>query len=242
MIADYMKLFLLSLLSCALYAQVDEGARLYRANCSQCHGLSGDTITGVDLGHNKFKRASTDAELSGIIMKGIPGTGMPPAAIPPGQALRIVAYLRSLAPEVAPGNAAHGAELFAAKGCVGCHRVLGSGARSGPDLSEIGSFRKLAELQTSITDPDAEIQPENRTFTATTKDGTKIMGHVVNEDSYSYQIFDMKGTPMTLERASLKEASFAKNSAMPSYKGKLSADELTDLVAYLASLKRMDSK
>src|SRR5271165_2231613 len=77
-------------------ADADAGARLYRANCSNCHGLSGDLIAGVDLGHNKFRRASTDDDLVRIITTGIPGTGMPPANIARPQALSIVAYLRSL--------------------------------------------------------------------------------------------------------------------------------------------------
>ena len=226
-----------------LLAQGEDGARLYRSSCSSCHGLDGASIVGVDLGHNKFKRASTDDDLLGIIANGIPGTGMPPAPIPRAQALAIVAYLRSLgAPTATSGDIAHGRELFSSKGCAGCHRILGTGSRTGPDLSEIGSFRKPAELERSILDPDAEIQPDNRTFKAVTRDGKNITGRVINEDGFTFEIIDSHEHLVSLDKASLKEYSFADKSGMPSYKGRLSAQELTDIVSYLTSLKRMDSK
>jgi len=222
--------------------EVDAGKQLYAANCANCHGVSGDLIVGVDLGHNKFRRASTDDELVGIITKGIAGTGMPPANMGRPQALTIVAYLRSLAPMGAAGNTAHGQALFASKGCAGCHRVLGTGSRVGPDLSEIGSFRKPPEIEQSILDPDASIEPDNRTFKAVTKDGTTITGRVINEDGFTLQVLDSKERLLSLNKADLKESSYATTSGMPSFKGKLTPEELTDLVAYLTSLKRMDSK
>jgi putative heme-binding domain-containing protein len=223
---------------------VDAGKQLYLANCSNCHGPSGNLIVGVDLGHNKFRRASTDEELVKIITTGIPGTGMPPASIPAQQAMSIVAYLRSLGAPAASslGDVSRGHELFLSKGCTGCHRVLGTGSRVGPDLSEIGSFRRPAELETSLLDPDADIQPDNRTFKAVTRDGSTITGRVINEDGFTLQVLDTKERLLSLNKADLKEYSFAKNSGMPSYKDKLSKEEIADVVAYLTSLKRMDSK
>lgn len=222
----------------------EAGAQLFFANCSNCHGVDGATVPGVDLARNKFKTASTDDDLIQIILKGVPGTGMPPTNLPRDLASNIVAYLRSL---VAPtvfngGDAKRGHDLFTIKGCTNCHRVLGTGSRTGPDLSEIGSMRKPKELDESILDPDADIKPNNRTFKAVTRDGTTITGRVINRDTFAFQVIDSKERLLMLEKAELREFSFSDKSAMPSFKDKLAPAEIADLVTYLMSLKRMDSK
>jgi putative heme-binding domain-containing protein len=237
----------LMLFAASLLAQgspVAEGARFFRASCVNCHGERGDMIVGVDLGHGKFRRASTDNDLVGIIINGIPGTGMPPNTLTPPQALGVVAYLRSLSPSTAvvTDDVVNGKALFRDKGCAECHRILGEGSRVGPDLSEIGSLRKPAELEQSILEPDAEIEPDNRTFHATRKDGVQITGRVIDEDTFGMRIIDSKEHLMSLSKADLREYSYSPISGMPSFRGRLTQKEVSHLVGYLSSLKRMDAK
>src|ERR1700734_705148 len=94
----------LALMAGALYAQqgnnpadVQAGKQLYGVNCPACHGPNGDFVSGVDLGHGTFRRATTDNELVAIMVQGIQGTPMSPANLNDQQAHQIVAYLRSLA-------------------------------------------------------------------------------------------------------------------------------------------------
>src|SRR5262249_32872549 len=57
---------------------VESGRNLYRGNCVVCHGPDGNTVAGVDLMHNRFRRASANEDIENIIINGIPGTAMPP--------------------------------------------------------------------------------------------------------------------------------------------------------------------
>src|SRR6266481_8997152 len=55
----------------------EDGKRLFVANCAPCHGPDGNAIAGVDFGHGKFRRASSDRDIIEIVKAGVPGTGMP---------------------------------------------------------------------------------------------------------------------------------------------------------------------
>ncbi len=101
---------------------------------------------------------------------------MPPNNFTDFQAGTILAYLRSAATSgptsAANGNAARGKAIFEGKGgCAGCHRVYGVGSRVGPDLSDIGALRRVAEIELSVLDPNAEVLPQNRYYRVTTKKG-----------------------------------------------------------------------
>jgi putative heme-binding domain-containing protein len=222
-------------------ADVQAGKQLYRVNCSNCHGPSGDSVSGVDLGHGKFRRASTDDEIVAIMVQGIRDTPMPPANLSDSQAHQVVAYLRSLAAATdttaSKADLARGKALFESKGCMDCHRVRGEGSRVGPDLTNIGARRKRDAIEESLVDPNAEILPENRYLQVVTRDGTTITGRILNEDTFSLQLIDTKERLLSLQKSDLTKFEFLKSSPMPSYKGKLTGEELTDLVGYLASLK-----
>lgn len=226
---------------------IEDGGRLYRGNCALCHGPEGDFVPGVDLGHGTFTRASSDDDLVRIIRTGIPGTPMPPANFTEFQARTIVAYLRSMAADSArsgapPGDPARGKTVFEGKGqCASCHRVKGSGSRLGPDLTQIGSVRRSIELEKSLLEPDAEILPQNRTFRAVTRDGITVTGRILNHDSFTVQLLDSKERLVSLSKANLREQTFLTNSPMPSYRGKLTAQELADVISHLMSLKGTDN-
>jgi putative heme-binding domain-containing protein len=216
------------------------GPQLYSENCLQCHGPEGDAVSGVDLGHGAFRRAKTDAEVERIILHGIDNTGMPPHNFSEAEALAVVTYLRSMADRNAAskGNAGHGEAIFTGAGnCTTCHRVNGKGSRVGPDLSEIGRIRHSNEIERSIVDPGAMIAPSNRFVKLVTKDGNTITGRLLNHDTFSVQLIDMKEQLVSMPTANLREFTFIDKSPMPSYKDKFSTQDLADLVSYLVSLK-----
>jgi putative heme-binding domain-containing protein len=216
------------------------GEQLYNENCVECHGPEGDAVPDVDLGHGRFRRATTDPELVGIVLRGIPNTAMPPNNFSEAQASAIVQFLRTKARRAAAtaGNTANGQAIFSGKGnCTSCHRVNGSGSRVGPDLSEVGRLRHSTDIERAILDPDAVILPSNRFVRLVTRDNATITGRLLNQDAFTVQLLDSKEQLRTMMRSDLKELQFVDKSPMPSYRGKLSATDMTDLVSYLVSLQ-----
>jgi mono/diheme cytochrome c family protein len=269
-----MKFWIVSLLLAApAFAQhaftpdeIAEGGRLFQSNCTGCHGTAGDQIQGVALMSGKFRRATSDDEVSGIIRKGVPGTAMQAFNFTEQQAGMIVAYLRAFSATAPPasardnalGDAARGKQILEGKGnCLSCHRIGENGGRTGPDLTSAGLPRPpiarfvgftgapppppttaaiAAQLERDLMEPDAEISPANRTYRVVAKDGSVIVGRLLNLDNFSIQLFDSKERLITLQRSDLREFTVLK-SPMPSYRDKLTRQELSDLLSYLVSLK-----
>lgn len=239
--------------TCALAAQhaytpadVENGSRLYSGNCVNCHGPDGDFIPGVDFSHGKFLRAVSDDDIARVIINGVPGAGMPAHNFSQQQAELVVAYLRSLAATAGhyssgSGDAARGKALVEGKGqCLMCHRIDGHGSRFGPDLSDVGAIRRAGDLEQSLVDPNAEIAPDNRYFHVVPKSGATFTGRLLNEDTFTLQFMDPQERLRSFQKSDLREYSFIPKSSMPSYKSKLSSQELADVVTYLISLKGVD--
>jgi putative heme-binding domain-containing protein len=223
-------------------ADIQYGARLFGQQCTVCHGSTGDFVAGVDLRANRFKRASSDIDLRNVISNGVQGTGMPPFKFDPPELTALIAYLRNMrdfdAKTSLIGNAAQGQMVFEGKGeCARCHRVNGKGPRVAPDLSDIGAVRTPDALLRTVVDPDAEVRFANRTVRAVTRDGKVITGRRMNEDTYTVQLIDEQERLVSLVKANLREYGIVRRTSMPSYRDKLAANELADLLAYLLSLK-----
>ena len=223
-------------------ADIAYGASLYTAQCATCHGPNGDQVGGVDLRSGKFRIGSTDQDLTRVITNGIPGTGMPAFRFDAAEFSGIIAYLRNMttfdAGSVKPGDVARGQALFDGRGgCTRCHRVGATGGRAAPDLSDIGAVRSAGSLQRSLVDPSSQMMPINRPVRVVMRDGTVINGRRLNEDTYTIQIFDDRERLLSLDKADVRDFTIITTSPMPSYKDRLSAGDLADLVAYLLSLK-----
>ena len=152
------------------------------------------------------------------------------------------AYVRSLGKlpaKAVPGDSAHGAEVYRGNaGCANCHSLHGEGGVAGPDLSAIGASRSAAHLRESLVDPQAAVPEDYLLVTVVPQNGPSVTGVRVNEDSFSIQVRDSSGRSQSFWKSEITKIDKQPGkSPMPSYKGQLSDVELTDLVAYLASLK-----
>src|SRR5262245_48776232 len=222
-------------------ADIEAGFNLYNSNCITCHGANGDSVSGVNFRTGQLRRVSSDSEMNRLFQTGIPGTAMPSGKYSTGELASLVAYIRSMRDfDARPsrGDAGRGQSLFEEKAnCISCHRVNGKGSRVAPDLSDIGAVRSPDALQRSLLDPTASMLPLNRSVRAVTRDGKTVTGRRLNEDTYTVQLIDGEERLVSLIKSDLREYTVLKTSTMPSFKDKLSAGELDDLVAYLRTLK-----
>jgi cytochrome c oxidase cbb3-type subunit III len=213
--------------------------RVFDANCAGCHGPEGVGGKGPALAVPKLPRARTDQQLANIISDGIPGTLMPPSwHLGVGGVTLAIAYVRKLGASATPpsveGDVAKGLAIFTNKGgCMGCHT-----SGYGPDLSSIGARRTAASLRESITDPSAKVSEDYLLVSVVTREGKKVRGIRVNEDTFTIQIVEPSGRFVSYRKEALvKLDKRAGESPMPSYKAVFSETELSDLVAYLSSLR-----
>lgn len=237
-------------------ASIKEGASMFRANCSPCHGLSArGGGRGPDLTSGRWTHGSSDAAIFRTITQGVPGTEMPANGFEDSEIWSIIAYLRSLAPPkrpVVPGDPAKGRKIFSEAGhCSDCHMVNGTGGVLGPDLSRVGAARSVSYLVDSIRQPDKELSsgmtdPNNHyglplvydSVTLTRSDGTRLTGIARNEDTYSVQLIATDQKLHLLLKKDLTAITHQRRSLMPPYsEDALDAVQLQDLIAYLETLR-----
>jgi putative heme-binding domain-containing protein len=135
------------------------------------------------------------------------------------------------------GDGSRGKALVESNGCFDCHRIGDRGSRLGPDLSDIGSRRTPDRLTQAMVVPDEEVLPENRFVRFATRDGATITGRLLNQDAISVQLINPKEELKTYLRATLREYTIVDTGLMPPAEGKLTEQQVADIVSYLSSLK-----
>jgi len=227
------------------------GKDIFEQHCSTCHGLDAGGVTGPNIQGIPFRIGSDPVKST--IKDGVSGA-MPAFAgqLDDTQIQQIVDYLLTLIRKdnsPVTGDPAKGKNVYDASGCASCHIIAGEGNDSGPELTTVGSLRGPSYLRNAVLYPGSDL-PQAHVFVETggrldylfvhvvTKDGHSFDGTRVVEDSFHIVIKDVNGNFHSFRKSDLKE--FEKESGksvMPSFKGKLSDEQLNDLVAYLASLK-----
>lgn len=222
------------------------GKSLYLGGCTYCHGPTGDGGKGANLARRDLTRAKTDADLVAIIQTGIPGSEMPGAHhMTPNEIRQTAAFVRSLGrveTGPVPGDPARGQALYGKLGCANCHTVEDNGTFrggfTGPDLSRIGSMRSPKYLRESIISPAAAIPEQYTPVEVVLKDGRRVSGRRLHEDTFSIQVRDLGGQNHSFLKSQVRDiVKDRKKSPMPGFRDKLQAADLDDLVAYLVSLK-----
>jgi putative heme-binding domain-containing protein len=234
-------------------ADVDAGRRLFQGMCVECHGIGGTGGDAPSLNRPRLVHAPDDTALANVIANGIPNTAMPRIRrFTEGELQQLVAYVRSIGkvpPDRVQGDSKKGAAIYKSLACASCHVVAGEGGTLGPDLSDIGFLRGAAYLREAVVAPDSSLPrgtlsvlsrgyAEYLPVRIVTRQGSEIRGIRVNEDAFTIQVRDAAGRFYSLRKTDVEQLDkSAGKSLMPSFASRLTAPELSDLVAYLASLR-----
>ena len=229
-----------------------QGKHLFVQNCSPCHGIDASGGDGPDL--RAVAPGLGAPAVQGIIRRGIPGTAMPGSStLSEREAANVAAYVVKLGgtsgPSNVTGNPQAGEALYQLSGCGVCHMISGQGGSIGPELTRIGAMRGAAGLKARLQDPGINLPKmedgpfgnswtQYLMFRAVEKDGHVTEGMRVGEDSFTIVLKDAGGKFHSFWKPDLRSLEKEPSkSFMPSFKATLSAAQLDDLVAYLASLK-----
>lgn len=222
---------------------IARGKQIFVGQCALCHGIGGTGGRGPALNRPDLPRASNDQALFFIIKNGIPETEMPDAWQRTDREIwQVAGYLRSVgrtAIAKVPGDPVNGRQIYDSKGaCATCHIIGGRGQSLGPPLSDIGARRSAAYLREALIDPGASFPEAFLVVSIVTRDGHKIRGMRLNEDSFTIQLRDASNAFHSFRKLDLSELKRESGiSTMPSYRDALSASEIDDLIAYLAGLR-----
>jgi len=230
---------------------IAKGKELFQGTCANCHGIDGSGANGPNI-----QNAAATMGPEGLYTRmtsGAIGTAMPNFTfLGDDKIWEIADYVSSLGQHgagIESGDPKKGEEIYEANGCSSCHSIDGEGGDSGPDLTKIGSQRAAALLRSALVDPGKNLPLDTnglseraayhayQMYRVTLDDGKQIEGTRANENSFVIELRDAKGAIHSIEKFRVRKVEeVAGKSFMPGVKGKLTDEQLNDLVAYLAGL------
>ncbi len=151
--------------------------------------------------------------------------------------------VEDIAPALVAGSKAkrdlrNGRNLFTATGCILCHNFRGEGGLAGPDLTGAGGRYTPLDLADNILNPSKVINEQYSLSIYTRKDGSQVVGRLVNmsQDTLMVATNPMDPGGSELRFSSKEVASVAASSVSLMPEGlldTLTEADVLDLLAYL---------
>jgi cytochrome c oxidase cbb3-type subunit III len=223
-------------------SSTDEGRQVLASNCAACHGIDGKgSERAPNIADNPEVRRLSDVQLTGIVTKGIPGTGMPAFhSLSSTKILKLIAYLRSLEGATdhvkLPGDPRKGETIFVGQtGCSNCHMVAGRGGFIASDLTDYARTHSVEQIRSAILESSSAEQV--RLATVILQNDEKYVGRLRNEDNFSLQLQSLDGVFHLIMKSELKNLEYDPKPLMPTnYGSLLTTGDLDDLISYLLKM------
>ncbi len=139
------------------------------------------------------------------------------------------------------GNRSRGAVLFQSPqlACTTCHSVDGTPGRIGPELGALGTAQTVEFIVGAIVEPQKEVKEGFMAYEITSRDGTVRQGYLRGETDDTVTLQDhLSGQTVRIPRNQIDEQRQLGTLMPAGLVDALTAEELQDLVAYLAGLGR----
>jgi putative heme-binding domain-containing protein len=222
-----------------------KGQADFQRICSSCHSVSMATTQRMTQAewmgvvNDMVSRGAqgTQDELNNVVTYLATNYGKDKAPAAPNAAAAPPPPPAIIQTPLSEAEIAKGTKLLKANGCLSCHRVGDVGSYVGPNLTGIGASRSAEQIHAALLTPNKNVTPENRFVRLVTGDGKTVTGRILNQDGFSVQLIDSSDQLRSFQKAGLREFEIVTTNPMPSYANQMSAQDLTDLVHYLSSLK-----
>jgi cytochrome c oxidase cbb3-type subunit 3 len=227
---------------------VQQGAALFRQDCSFCHGRDATGgESGPDLTRSKLVAADVNGDkIASVIRNGRPEKRMPPFDRTDQQIASLVAFIHSQKAALAlggrrgnggrkgvdpedlqTGNAGAGKTFFEGTGgCAGCHSPSG-------DLAGIASRYKGLELEEQMLYPRHAKSKVNVMLTS----GQEISGTLAYLDEFTVGLTNAEGVYQSWRTRDVRYKVDAPAEAHVDLFSKYTDDDVHNLMAYLQTLK-----
>lgn len=157
----------------------------------------------------------------------------------PGKNWKVDTALAYLKDGMGVRNFEQGKAMFAASLCVKCHNMNGQGGIAGPNLTNVGTRFSYKDMLESILEPNKTISDQFASTVFYLKDGSSVVGKMMNEDDKNYYIGQnpfamhiLKEVPKkNVIRTRLSKESFMMGRLI----NRLNPEEMKDLLAYMKS-------
>ena len=177
--------------------------------------------------------------LGGAELLSSSGNDLAPGVSPkgPGKNWKVDTALALFNDPLVDRNFENGKAMYTATTCSSCHGMKGEGGNVGPDLTNLGTRFSKRDMLESIISPSKMISDQYAATQFMLKNGTSVVGRLINQDKLAYYVSQNPYDPEQMEKVLKKNVRSMKysevSSMLPGLINGLNAEELKDLMAYI---------